>query len=99
MINVLLYPFKIVWNTAVLALLVWAFIGWWGLIFGSIVAIILLLIFNALDLLFIPLAILVLYRPFLSEYASEEESIITHILGILLTGLLVFIFTMWINSL
>lgn len=99
MTNVLLYPFKIVWNALVIALLIWAFIGWWGLIFGSIVAIILLLIFDALDLLFLPLAILVMYRPFVPDDVSDEDGMMIHVTGLVWTGLLIFIVTMWINSL
>ncbi len=97
--NVVLYPFKIIWNALVIALMVWAFIGWWGLIFGSIVAIILLLIFNALDILFLPLAILVLYRPFVTDDVSDEDGILIHFLGLVWTGLFIFIVTMWLNSL
>ena len=97
--NVILYPFKIIWNVLVIALLVWAFIGWWGLIFGSIVAIILLLIFNALDLLFLPLAILVFYSPFVPDDVSDEDGVYIHFLGLAWTGLLVFMLTMWMNSL
>ncbi len=96
--NVIVYPFKLIWNALVIALLVWAFIGWWGLIFGSIVAIILILIFRAFDLLFLPVAILVLYRPFVPDDVDEEDGIIIHLLGLFWTGLLVFILIMWINS-
>lgn len=97
--NVFLYPFKIIWNSLVIALLVWAFIGWWGLVFGSIVAIILLLLFNALDLLFLPMVILVLYRPFVPDDVDDEDGILIHLLGLIWTGLLVFVMTMWVNSL
>ena len=96
--NAIVYPFKLIWNALVIALLVWAFIGWWGLIFGSIVAIILILIFNALDLLFLPVAILVLYRPFVPDDVDEEDGIIIHLLGLIWTGLLVLILIMWSNS-
>ncbi len=97
--NVIVYPFKLIWNALVIALLVWAFIGWWGLIFGSIVAIILILIFDALDLLFSPLAILVLYSPFVPDDVGEDDGIFIHLLGLIWTGLLIFIITMWLNSL
>ena len=97
--NVIVYPFKIIWNALVLSLMVWAFIGWWGLVFGSIVAIILLLIFNALDLLFLPVAILVLYRPFVPDDVDEEDRILIHLMGLVWTGLLIFMVTMWVNSL
>jgi len=93
--NVIIYPFKIIWNALVIALMVWAFIGWWGLIFGSIVAIILLLIFNALDLLFLPLAILVLYCPFVPDDVAENDAMLIHLLGFIWTGLLVFMLIMW----
>lgn len=99
MANVVFYPFKLVWNALVIALLIWAFIGWWGLIFGSIVAIILLLIFDALDLLFLPLAILVMYRPFVPDDVSEEDGVFIHVAGLVWTGLLIFMVTMWITSL
>ena len=97
--NVIIYPFKIIWNVLVLSLMVWAFIGWWGLIFGSIVAIILLLIFNALDLLFLPMAILVLYRPFVPDDVPEEDGMLIHLMGLIWTGVLIFVVTMWANSL
>ena len=97
--NVVLYPFKIIWNALVIALLVWAFIGWWGLIFGSIVAIILILIFDALDLLFLPLAILVLYRSFVPDDVNEEDGMLIHLMGLIWTGVLIFMVTMWMNSL
>ena len=97
--NILVYPFKIIWNTLVLSLMVWAFIGWWGLVFGSIVAIILLLIFNALDLLFLPMAILVLYRPFVPDDVDEEDGMLIHLMGLIWTGLLIFMVMMWMNSL
>ena len=97
--NVILYPFKIIWNTLVISLLVWVFIGWWGLIFGSIVAIILILIFNALDLLFLPVAILVLYSPFVPDDVDEEDGMLIHFMGLIWTGVLVFMVMMWMNSL
>jgi len=97
--NILVYPFKIIWNVLVLSLMLWAFIGWWGLIFGSIVAIILLLIFNALDLLFLPMAILVLYRPFVPDDVDEEDGMLIHLLGLMWTGLLIFMVMMWASSL
>ena len=93
--NVIVYPFKIIWNVLVLSLMVWAFIGWWGLIFGSIVAIILLLIFNALDLLFLPMAILVLYRPFVPDDVDEDDGMLIHLMGLIWTGLLIFMVMMW----
>ncbi len=97
--NVIVYPFKLIWNALVIALLVWAFIGWWGLIFGSIVAIILILIFSAFDLLFLPVAILVLYRQFVPDDVGEDDGIFIHLLGLIWTGLLIFIIIMWLNSL
>jgi len=97
--NVVLYPFKLIWNALVIALLVWAFIGWWGLIFGSIVAIILILIFDALDLLFLPMAIFVLYSPFVPDDVNEEQGMLIHLMGLIWSGVFIFMVIIWMKSL
>ena len=49
---------QIPWNIGVWVATISAFIAWWGAIFGSIVAIVLILIFHAYYVLFIPAIIL-----------------------------------------
>jgi len=67
--NWLLFPFILLWDILVTALVIGAFIAWWSFLFGSVVAIVLLLIF-APELLFIPLGIGILYIPFF-EYNAD----------------------------
>jgi hypothetical protein len=81
------YPFKIIWNILLLALTLWAFIAWWGLIFGSIVAIVLILIFSAYDILFLPIAILGFIAPLTPDSATESETATIHILGVITIGI------------
>ncbi|DAB40258.1 MAG TPA: hypothetical protein CFH81_08675 [Sulfurovum sp. UBA12169] len=64
-------PIKILWALIVSGLIVAGFILWWGFLFGSVIAIVLVLIFDA-SLLFLPLYISVLYVPLIP---SDKESI------------------------
>lgn len=66
--NWLLFPFILIWDILITALIVGVFTVWWGFLFGSVIAIVLLLIFAA-DLFFLPVAIGVLYIPFF-EYSG-----------------------------
>lgn len=58
--NVLLFPFRLIWNLLVTVLLVSAFVLWFGFIFGSVIAVVLILIF-APDLFLLPLVIVSMY--------------------------------------
>jgi len=58
--NILLFPFRLLWNITVTALLVGGFVLWFGFIFGSVIAVMLILIFEP-DLFLLPLAITVMY--------------------------------------
>ena len=60
LLNVLLFPFRILWNLIVTALIITGFVLWFGFIFGSVVAVILILIF-APDLFLLPLALVPMY--------------------------------------
>ena len=84
--NILFYPVKILWNGLLIVLTIWAFIGWWSLIFGSIVAIVLILIFSAYHILFLPMMIMGLYVPFVTD---EGDSELVHVLGLAFTALIV----------
>jgi hypothetical protein len=58
--NVVLLPFRLLWNTLVTVLLVTAFVLWFGFIFGSVIAVVLILIF-APGLFLLPLVIVPMY--------------------------------------
>lgn len=58
--NLLLFPFRLIWNLLVTVLLVSAFVFWFGFIFGSVIAVVLILIF-APDLFLLPLVIVSMY--------------------------------------
>jgi len=58
------------WNALLISLMIWAFIAWWGLIFGSIVAIVLILIFSAYP-------ITQMFLTLLSGFAQMERSFIS----------------------
>ena len=60
LLNVLLFPFRLLWNLIVTALIITGFVLWFGFIFGSVVAVILILIF-APDLFLLPLALVPMY--------------------------------------
>jgi hypothetical protein len=58
--NILLFPFRLLWNIVVTGLLIGGFVLWFGFIFGSVIAVVLILIF-APDLFLLPIAISALY--------------------------------------
>jgi hypothetical protein len=58
--NILFFPFRLGWNIIVTALIITAFVFWFGFIFGSVIAVVLILIF-APDLFLLPLGLAVLY--------------------------------------
>ena len=58
--NIILFPFRLVWNIIVTGLIIGGFVLWFGFIFGSVIAIILILIF-APDLFLLPLVLAPMY--------------------------------------
>ena len=55
-------PFRIIWDIIVTGLIVGGFVLWFGFIFGSVVAVVLILAFKP-DLFLLPLMLAVLYVP------------------------------------
>lgn len=62
LLNIFFFPFKLLWNIVVTGLLIGGFVLWFGFIFGSVIAVILILIF-APHLFLLPWAITLLYIP------------------------------------
>ena len=58
--NIIFYPFRLIWNIIVTGLIIGGFVLWFGFIFGSVVAVILIIIF-APDLFLLPLALAPMY--------------------------------------
>ena len=58
--NIILFPFRLIWNIVVTALIIGGFVLWFGFIFGSVIAVILILIF-APHLFLLPIEIAALY--------------------------------------
>ena len=58
--NILLFPFRLLWNIIVTALIIGGFVLWFGFIFGSVIAVILILIF-APHLFLLPLTLVPMY--------------------------------------
>lgn len=58
--NIILLPFRLLWNIIVTALIIGGFVLWFGFIFGSVIAVILILIF-AQDLFLLPLVLVPMY--------------------------------------
>jgi len=67
--NVIYFPFKLTWFVFVTFLIGSAFVAWWGFLFGSVVGVVLVLIFMP-DLFLLPLAISILYAPLFSDKES-----------------------------
>jgi hypothetical protein len=89
--HIFLYPLKMIWNPLVIGLAIWAFIAWWALIFGSIIAIVLILIFSAYEILLLPVVIFGFISPFTPIDSTDEEKPVIHILGILWTAFIIYI--------
>lgn len=51
--NIFLFPFRLLWNIIVTSLIIAGFVLWFGFIFGSVIGVILILIF-APDLFLLP---------------------------------------------
>ena len=64
--NIILFPFRLLWNLIVTGLIVTGFVLWYGLIFGSVLGVILILIF-APDLFLLPLLLASIYTKMWNE--------------------------------
>jgi hypothetical protein len=64
--NIILFPFRLTWNIVVTALIIAGFIFWFGFIFGSVLGVIIILIF-APDLFLLPLALVFMYTKLWSD--------------------------------
>lgn len=58
--NIILLPFRLAWNIIVTGLIIGGFVLWYGFIFGSVVAVVLIIIF-APDLFLLPLVLAAMY--------------------------------------
>ena len=58
--NFLFFPFRLLWNIIVTGMLVGGFVLWFGFIFGSVIAVVLILIFLP-ELFLLPLALTGIY--------------------------------------
>ena len=65
--NILLFPFRLLWNIIVSGLIAGGFILWYGFIFGSVVGVILIIIF-APSLFLLPMVIGVMYTKLWPDY-------------------------------
>jgi len=72
--NIILFPFRLVWNIIVTGLIIGGFVLWFGFIFGSVIAVILILIF-APDLFLLPLVLAPMYTEMWPEKYHNEQSI------------------------
>jgi hypothetical protein len=60
--NLLFLPVRLLWDLVVTGLVIGGFVLWFGFLFGSVVAVVLVLIF-APELFLLPLALVALYVP------------------------------------
>jgi len=65
--NIVLFPFRLFWNIVVTLLIIGGFVLWFGFIFGSVVAVILILIF-APGLFLLPLVLVPMYTKLWPEW-------------------------------
>lgn len=65
--NMIMLPFRLIWNIIVTGLIVGGFVLWFGFIFGSVIAVILILIF-APHLFLLPLV----FEPMYTEIWPED---------------------------
>lgn len=68
MLNLIAFPFRLTWNIIILIGAIWLQLVWLGFIFGSVVGVILLLIFLP-DAFLLPLGLLI----FMVELFPEES--------------------------
>ena len=64
--NIVLLPFRLLWNLLVTGLIIGGFVLWFGFIFGSVLGVILILIF-APDLFLLPLILAPMYTTLWDE--------------------------------
>ena len=64
--NILLFPFRLLWNLIVTGLIITGFVFWLGFIFGSVLGVILILIFDP-GLFLLPLALVPMYTKIWDE--------------------------------
>lgn len=69
--NLLLLPFRLLWNVVVTALLIGGFVLWFGFIFGSVIAVILIIIFKP-DLFLLPMIVAAMYVELWPRESSGE---------------------------
>ena len=79
--NILMLPLRLLWNIFVLALIILAFVLWFGFIFGSVIAVVLILIFMPSLFLF-PMGIAVLFTPVWNNRQTEPSGAWAIIFGI-----------------
>ena len=72
--NIVLLPFRLIWNIIVTGLIIGGFILWFGFIFGSVIGIILILIF-APELFLLPLVLAIMYTPIWPPISSPIKNI------------------------
>jgi hypothetical protein len=64
--NIVLFPFRLLWNILVTGLLIGGFVLWWGFLFGSVIAVVIVLIFMP-ELFMLPIVIMAMYTPIWPE--------------------------------
>jgi hypothetical protein len=64
--NILLFPFRLLWNLIVTGLIITGFVFWFGFIFGSVLGVILILIFDP-GLFLLPLVLVPMYTKIWDE--------------------------------
>jgi hypothetical protein len=64
--NIITFPLRLLWDIVVTGLIIGGFVLWWGFIFGSGIAVVLILIFEP-DLFLLPLIIAAFYVPLTGE--------------------------------
>jgi hypothetical protein len=64
--NIIFFPFRLLWNIVVIGLIIAGFVFWFGFIFGSVLGVILILIF-APNLFLLPLLLLPLLKKLWDE--------------------------------
>lgn len=64
--NIFLFPLKLLWNIIVTGLIITGFVLWFGFIFGSVIGVVLILIF-APELFLLPLQLMSMYTKIWNE--------------------------------
>ena len=66
--NIILLPFRLLWNIVVTGLIIGGFFLWFGFIFGSVLGVIIILVFLP-HFFFWPMAFGLMYTKIWDEYA------------------------------